>query len=284
MRIPFTKMHGLGNDFVVVDATRKPFPADPLLLHRLTDRRFGVGCDQVLLIEPAPAGDVDFGYRIYNADGSESGQCGNGARCLARYIHEHGLSQASQLRVRTRTATMELELLDDGRVRVNMGVPQFEPAAVPLAFKARALRYALDLDLDLDLDHREVEFGAVSMGNPHAVIEVKDVDGAPVATIGPALQKSPAFPEGVNVGFLQIVDERYARLRVYERGAGETLACGSGACAAMAVLRMQDRVAESVDVRLPGGHLRIDWKGPGRSLWMTGPAAFVYEGQCTLPE
>ena len=282
MRIPFTKMHGLGNDFVVVDATRKPFPADPLLLHRLTDRRFGVGCDQVLLIEPAPAGDVDFGYRIYNADGSESGQCGNGARCLARYIHEHGLSQASQLRVRTRTATMELELLDDGRVRVNMGVPQFEPAAVPLAFKARALRYALDLDLDLDLDHREVEFGAVSMGNPHAVIEVKDVDGAPVATIGPALQKSPAFPEGVNVGFLQIVDERYARLRVYERGAGETLACGSGACAAFVAAVRWGLFDAAARLHLPGGTLELAWAGAGTPVYLTGPAVTVFEGTLSV--
>lgn len=272
MRIAFTKMHGLGNDFVVIDATRRPFTPNPALLQRLTDRRFGVGCDQVLIIEPPPANDVDFGYRIYNADGSEAGQCGNGVRCVAHYLHERGISEAPRIRVRTATATMELERERDGRVRVNMGMPDFEPTHIPLAVDARAPRYGVDLD------GQRVEFGAVSMGNPHAVIEVADVDTAPVGTLGPALQRTSTFPQSVNVGFLQILDSANARLRVYERGSGETLACGSGACAAMAVARLWQRLGPRATLQLRGGTLDMEWAGEGQPLYMTGPAETVFEG------
>jgi diaminopimelate epimerase len=283
MRFAFTKMHGLGNDFVVVDATRAPAAAlfrapPPRLLARLTDRRFGVGCDQVLVIEPPPARDVDFGYRIFNADGSEVGQCGNGVRCLARFVRDRGLSAQSKLRVRTTTTTMEVNLRDDGLVTVNMGVPRFEPHDIPLAMPARAPRYCLDVD------GTAVEFGAVSMGNPHAVIAVNDVDRAPVETLAPAVQAQTAFPQGVNVGFLQIVDEQHARLRVYERGVGETLACGSGACAAMAVGRIWGRLGTRVEMALRGGTLHLEWAGESQPLWMTGPAETVFEGSMEWPD
>ncbi len=272
MELRFTKMQGLGNDFVVIDATRQSFSPSPELLTRLTDRRFGVGCDQILIIEPPPAADVDFGYRIFNADGSEVGQCGNGSRCLARFVRDHGLSKKSQLRVRTSTSTLELNLRDDGLVTVNMGVPRFEPRDIPLTQPARALRYRLDVD------GASIEFGAVSMGNPHAVIAVTDVDTARVATLGPAMQAQPAFPQSVNVGFLQVIDQARARLRVYERGSGETLACGSGACAAMAMGRIWGRLGTRVAMELRGGILHLEWAGDDQPLWMTGPAETVFEG------
>ncbi|MBL6751752.1 MAG: diaminopimelate epimerase [Nevskia sp.] len=278
MKLPFTKMHGLGNDFVVLDGTREPvlgwLAAPPAALMRhLADRRFGVGCDQILLVTPAPAADVDFGYRIFNADGTESGQCANGVRCVARYIREHGLSGKDVLRVRTQSSLMELYLLDDGRVRVNMGPPRFEPADIPLRQAARAPLYKLEL-----LDGTRLAFGAAGMGNPHAVIEVADVDAAPVAAVGAALQDHPVFPERVNAGFVQFVDQGHARLRVYERGAGETLACGSGACAAMAVGRLWGRLGPRAELELRGGVLEIEWAGEAEPVWMTGPAVRVFEG------
>lgn len=272
--LEFTKMQGLGNDFVVIDATRQPFDPDPALLARLSDRRFGVGCDQVLVVDPPPAEDVDFGYRIYNADGSEVGQCGNGARCLARFVRERGLSDKPQLRVRTRSTDLELIQLDDGRVRVNMGVPRLEPADIPMRAQGRAERYTLQPSLS-DVG----PFGAVSMGNPHAVFEVDDVDSAPVERLGKALQNHAMFPQRVNVGFAHFLDASHLRLRVYERGAGETLACGSGACAAVVIGRLWGLLGDDVDVHLNGGTLQIEWAGEGQSLWMTGPAITVYEGQ-----
>ena len=287
MNLPFAKMHGLGNDFVVIDATRAPLrelmqAPPPALLRRLTDRRFGVGCDQVLLIEPPPAPDVDFGYRIFNADGSEVGQCGNGSRCLARYVREHGLSDKRDLRVRTSTSLLELHLLDDGQVRVNMGPPRFEPAQVPMKVEspaARAPAYHLTL-----ADGTSLACGAASMGNPHAVIEVADVDTAPVAQIGEELQHHPAFPERVNAGFIQFVDNRHARLRVYERGAGETLACGSGACAAMAVGVLWGKLGAEAEIQVRGGTLRLEWRGEGHPVYMTGPAETVFEGSLEWPK
>lgn len=268
-------MHGAGNDFVVVDATQAPFRPTPRQLLQLTDRRFGVGCDQVLVIEPASTPDVDFDYRIFNADGSEVGQCGNGSRCFARYVHDHGLSDKNPIRVRTRTSVMELLRLDDGRVRVNMGVPRLDPAQVPFSgATVRAPRYALTPE-----GGARVEFAAVSMGNPHAVIEVEDVERVPVERIGRALQDDAAFPESVNVGFLQIDDAAHASLRVYERGSGETLACGSGACAAVVAGRLWGRLDERVEVRVRGGVLDIEWKGEGEPVWMTGPAVSVYTGE-----
>lgn len=278
MRINFTKMQGLGNDFAVIDATRQPFPADAGLLARLGDRHFGVGCDQILVVEPPPGNDSDFGYRIYNSDGSESGQCLNGARCIARFIKDRGLASKPRLRVRTPTRMLELEILRDDRVRVDAGAPDFEPRAIPLLAAARAREYLLEL-----ADDTRLACGAVGMGNPHAVIAVADVDSAAVETLGAALQNHPAFPERVNVGFLQVIDTSHARLRVYERGAGETLACGSGACAAMAVARLWERLGPRAEIVLRGGTLELEWAGEGQSIWMTGPAETVYEGSLEWP-
>ncbi|MDR3417815.1 MAG: diaminopimelate epimerase [Nevskia sp.] len=284
--MPFTKMQGTGNDFVVIDATRPPLHAllrspDPALLRRLTDRRFGVGCDQVLLVEPAPGPDADFGYRIFNADGSEVGQCGNGARCLARYVREHGLSDRRELRVRTSTSRLELHLLDDGRVRVNMGAPRFEPAEIPLQADGgrRAPEYRLAL-----ADGTTLACGAVSMGNPHAVIEVADVETAPVAAIGEELQHHAAFPQRVNAGFVQFLDPGRALLRVYERGSGETLACGSGACAAMAVGRLWGKLERRAEIVVRGGVLELEWDGGSGPVWLSGPAESVFEGSLEWPK
>jgi diaminopimelate epimerase len=278
MKLQFTKMHGLGNDFVVLDATggtQRQFLANPPvgLLRHLADRRFGVGCDQILLVTPAPAADVDFGYRIFNADGSESGQCANGVRCVARYIREHGLSAKDSLSVRTATSRMELYLMADGRVRVNMGPPRFEPAEIPLRSAQRRDHYRLELP-----DGSVLDYGAAGMGNPHAVIEVADVDTAAVTAVGAALQDHPAFPDRVNAGFVQFIDAAHARLRVYERGAGETPACGSGACAAMAVGRLWGKLGPRAELELRGGVLELEWAGGTEPVWMTGPAVSVFEG------
>ncbi|HEX4895131.1 MAG TPA: diaminopimelate epimerase [Solimonas sp.] len=278
MKLQFTKMHGAGNDFVVVDATREPFRPTPQLLARLGDRRFGVGCDQVLVIEPPSTPDVDFNYRIFNADGSESGQCGNGSRALARYVREHGLSHKDRIRVRTATSVLELREAGEGQYTVDMGVPRLAPAEVPLDLPGPAPRYALALP-----GGRRVEFGAASMGNPHAVIEVADVDAAPVAELGPALQRQPEFPQSVNVGFLQVLDRGRVRLRVYERGVGETLACGSGACAAVVVGRLWGRLDARVSVQVRGGTLIIEWQGEGQPVLMTGPAVTVFRGEIEWP-
>jgi len=278
MKLSFTKMHGAGNDFVVIDATRARFAPDPALLARLTDRRFGVGCDQVLVVEAPSSPDVDFDYRIFNADGSEVGQCGNGSRALARYVARQGLSDKRCLRVRTRTSVLELEHREGGQVRVNMGAPRFEPAEIPMIASQRQPLYALPLD-----NGETVEFGAVSMGNPHAVIAVDDVERARVAELGTAVQRNPAFPEGVNVGFIEYLGSDRARLRVYERGAGETLACGSGACAAMAVGRIQGRLGPRAQLLLRGGELLIEWAGGDAPVFMTGPAEFVFSGELEWP-
>ena len=273
MNLRFTKMHGAGNDFVVIDATRTPFRPTPQLLAHLGDRHFGVGCDQVLVVEPAASPEFDFNYRIYNSDGSESGQCLNGSRCFARYVRDHGLSAKDVLRVRTITADMQLHLLPDGQVRVNAGVPRLEPAQVPITATPRAPRYALELAGEV------LEFGAASMGNPHAVMLVANTETAPVERIGAALQAHPMFPQKVNAGFLQIIDPTHARLRVYERGAGETLACGSGACAAVVVGRLWGKLDAEVEVQMPGGLLRIEWQGEGQPVWITGPAETVFTGE-----
>ncbi len=278
MQLRFTKMHGTGNDFVVIDATRARFAPTPTLLRRLTDRRFGVGCDQVLVVEAASRPDVDFDYRIFNADGSEVGQCGNGSRCLAQFVAEQGLSEKSRLRVRTSTSILELQRRDDGQVTVNMGAPRFEPRDIPLRAAERRERYMLEVD------GQRVEFGAVSMGNPHLVMEVADVDRAPVATLGPKLEPHPDFPERVNVGFLQIASRELVRLRVYERGAGETLACGSGACAAVAVGQLWNRLDPRVTVQVRGGELIIESRGAKEPVLMTGPAQTVFRGELEWTE
>lgn len=281
MKLHFTKMQGTGNDFVVLDATRTPFAPDPALLQRLTDRRYGVGCDQVLVVQAPTAPGLDFDYRIFNADGSEVGQCGNGARCLARFVSDRGLSRARTLRVRTRTTLLEMELLDDGRVRVNMGMPRFEPRDIPFTAPARAERYSLALDRGM------IELGVLSMGNPHAVLEVADVDRAPVEELGAALQKHPAFPDRVNVGFLQVVDRGRARLRVYERGVGETLSCGSGACAALVMGKLWGKLDARAELEVRGGRLTMEWQGEadgGHPVFLTGPAETVYQGEMEWPK
>lgn len=272
MLMKFTKMHGLGNDFVVVDAVRQAISLSFGQIRFLADRRFGVGCDQVLLVEPTTTAGVDFRYRIFNADGSEVQQCGNGARCFARFVRDQGLVDRDEIVVETASGIITLYLEGDHQVRVNMGVPRFEPAALPFTAPQEQSRYALEVGGE------HLTIGAVSMGNPHAVLPVADVDGAPVATLGPRIESHPRFPQRVNVGFMQHVERDHIRLRVYERGSGETLACGTGACAAVAVGRRWGELDAEVRVDLPGGTLTIRWPGAGEPLWMVGPAATVFEG------
>lgn len=277
MRIEFTKMQGLGNDFVLLDAFRQDVDLGPGRFARLADRRYGVGCDQVLIIEPTARADADVRYRVVNADGLPAEHCGNGVRCVARYLAERGRVAGGRLRVEIGGGVFLVELLDEGSVRVDMGCPRFDPAALPLVVPARADRYPLAVD---GLDYA---FGAVSVGNPHAVFEVTDVTHAPLERIGPLLQDHPLFPQRVNVGFMQVIARDRIRLRVFERGAGETLACGTGACAAMAVGRRWGRLAARVAVELRGGTLGIEWTGEeGDRLWMSGPAATVFEGTIEL--
>ncbi len=268
----FSKMHGIGNDFVLIDCRTRPFDLDTADIRRLGDRHTGVGFDQLLSIEPATDPACAYRYGIWNTDGSRAGQCGNGVRCVAAWLARAGALGAGATRLESPSGAVAVELLDDASVRVAMGTPVFDPHAVPLRAAAEAPTYRLDV-----VGHR-VELGAVSMGNPHAVIEVDDVTLAPVATLGPQVEMHADFPDRCNVGFVQVLDRGHLRLRVWERGVGETLACGSGACAAVAVLRRRGRVDGRVSVELPGGTLGIEWPGAGE-LWMTGPAAFVFEGE-----
>jgi diaminopimelate epimerase len=272
MTLRFTKMEGLGNDFVVVDATRTPFTLLPSEIRRLADRRFGVGCDQVLVVEPAHQ-DADFRYRIFNADGGEVEQCGNGARCFVVFVREHGLTQKREIRVETAGGLIVPRLEDDGEVTVDMGVPRFEPSSLP--FVDGTGEFAEPLDVGGTL----IEISALSMGNPHAVQIVADVDTAPVATQGPLIEHHPRFPRRVNAGFMQIVDRATIRLRVYERGAGETLACGTGACAAVVAGRRRGLLDERVRVATRGGDLTIAWPGGDAPVTMKGPARTVFEGE-----
>ncbi|MDX1610038.1 MAG: diaminopimelate epimerase [Halofilum sp. (in: g-proteobacteria)] len=271
MGFAFTKMHGLGNDFVVIDATGEPPTLDAERVRRIADRRLGIGCDQLLLVEPARDG-ADFGYRVFNADGGEVEQCGNGARCVARFVREHGLSAEPRLVFATAGGPIRTELLDDGRVAVDMGVPRFDPAAVPFLAEAEADEYLLAVEDD------EYRIGVVSIGNPHAVLRVDDAESAPVTELGPRIEQHERFPRRANVGFLQIDDRDRVRLRVWERGVGETAACGTGACAAVAFGRRLGRLDARVTVSLNGGPLVIEWGGGDNPLWMTGPATTVYEG------
>ncbi|ARZ02661.1 diaminopimelate epimerase [Yersinia ruckeri] len=268
----FSKMHGLGNDFMVVDAVTQNVYFSPELIRRLADRHTGVGFDQMLVVEPPYDPELDFHYRIFNADGSEVSQCGNGARCFARFVRIKGLTNKRDIRVSTQTGRMVLSVTDDEMVSVNMGEPNFEPQAIPFkaikAEKTYILRAA----------EHTVLCGVVSMGNPHCVLQVDDVSAANVELLGPELESHERFPERANIGFMQVVSRQHIRLRVYERGAGETQACGSGACAAVAVGIQQALLDEDVHVELPGGSLDISWKGPGQPLYMTGPATHVYDG------
>ena len=278
MLLRFTKMHGLGNDFVVLDLISQRFQIKPSHIRKLADRRFGVGCDQVLVVEAPGRADADFRYRIFNADGSEVEQCGNGARCFARFVYDKHLTGSKRITVETRAGLLVLELLDNRQVRVNMGVPELEPGNIPFlpAEPGRRPHYAIEA---LGSSH---SIQAVSMGNPHAVLRVEDVDTAPVAELGPVLESHPQFPQRVNVGFLQILDRHRARLRVYERGAGETLACGTGACAAVVAGQLSGDLSGPVQVGLRGGDLTVEWQGEGHPVMMTGPAVTVFEGQFRL--
>ncbi len=276
MLFEFTKMHGLGNDFVVIDAIRQSINLSTEDIRFIADRRFGVGCDQLLLVEQADSPEVDFHYRIFNADGGEVEQCGNGARCFARFVHDEGLTQKTQIPVSTRTGNILLSLRADGQVQVNMGVPKWLPADIPFVSAQQESVYTIATDFG------DYELGVVSMGNPHAVIMVDDIDTAPLDTVGAAIEKHPRFPEKVNVGFMQVIDATHVMLRVYERGAGETLACGTGACAAVVSGQLRGLLAENVIVQLPGGKLDISWRGAGQPVYMTGPAESVFKGKMSL--
>jgi len=273
MRIRFTKMQGLGNDFVVLDGVRQRLSLSAEHCRFLADRHFGIGCDQILLVEAPRLAATDFHYRIINADGSEVEQCGNGARCFARFVRDQGLTDKTEIPVGTAAGAIRLFVEADGQVRVNMGPPLFDPTLIPFEAGAEADQYELEVDGSL------VRIGAVSLGNPHAVLLVDDLEQAPVARLGPFIEHHPRFPRRVNVGFAQILDPGQVRLRVHERGAGETLACGTGACAAVAVGHRLGLLAERVRVRLPGGDLVIRWAGGAEPLWMTGPAQTVFHGE-----
>lgn len=284
MRLHFTKMHGAGNDFVVIDATRAPLDLTPAQLRRLGDRRFGVGADQILVVERTATPGVDFRYRIFNgASGEEVEQCGNGARCFVRYVVDQGLTDKSNIQVETMNTRLELRLQDDGRVTVDMGPPVFPPDQVPFDPSGLSARRVNGFELwPLDLDGALVEVAVVSMGNPHAVSLVDDVDAAPVHIHGPLIERHPRFPRKVNAGFLQVVNRGQVRLRVYERGAGETLACGSGACAAVVAGIRLGLLDPKVDVETRGGRLTIEWPGGDASVRMTGPAETVFQGDIEL--
>ena len=276
MPVPFTKMHGAGNDFVVFDGITRPVSLTPEKIRRLADRHFGIGCDQVLLVERPTASGADFRYRIFNADGGEVEQCGNGARCFVHFVRDRRLTAKDEIAVETLSGMIYPRLEPDGNVTVNMGVPRFEPAEVPFEASTRENVY------DLEVNGRKLSVTVLSMGNPHAVQVVPEVDSAPVNTQGPLIERHPRFPQRVNAGYMQIVDRGHIRLRVYERGAGETLACGSGACAAVVAGRQRGLLDDKVDVNLLGGTLRVSWAGEGQPVWMTGPAVTVFEGTIDL--
>ncbi len=276
MKLEFTKMHGLGNDFVVLDGVRQNITLTPAQLRFLADRNFGVGCDQILLVEKPGQAGVDFRYRIFNADGSEVEQCGNGARCFVRFVHEQGLTDKREIKVETKSGIISPRLEADGNVTVDMGKPVFAPDRIPFVSPTDAVIQPLQVG------DQEVSITAVSMGNPHAVQVVEDVDTAPVAIQGPMIESHPRFPQRVNAGFLQVVDRHSVRLRVYERGAGETLACGTGACAAVVAGISRDLLDSPVRVSTRGGELSIAWNGPGTPVHMTGPAVTVFSGEIEL--
>jgi diaminopimelate epimerase len=283
MQLSFTKMQGAGNDFVVIDATRAPFRATPEQLRRLGDRRFGVGADQILVVEASEAPEVDFRYRIFNASGDEVEHCGNGARCLVRYVHDKGLSAKTTLRVQTVNNLLELRLQADGRVTVDMNRPVFELAQIPFDAAGLVARKVGGFELwPLDLRGATAEVAVLSMGNPHAVQIVADIDAAPVAEVGPQVERHPRFARKVNAGFMQIVSRSAVRLRVFERDAGETLACGTGACAAVVAGIRLGLLDAAVEVQTRGGPLRIEWAGAASHVLMTGPAQTVFEGSIDL--
>jgi diaminopimelate epimerase len=284
MLLRFTKMHGAGNDFVVLDGTRESVQLTPAQVRRLSDRRLGVGADQILVVERSNTPGVDFRYRIYNASGGEVEHCGNGARCFVRYVHDHGLTDKTTVTVETVNNRLELRLLADGRVTVDMNRPVFDHAALPFDASGLVPRREGSFELwPLALaDGAAVEVAVLSMGNPHAVMRVDDADSAPVGLIGPQVEQHPRFARHVNAGFLQVLDRAHVRLRVHERGAGETLACGTGACAAVVAGIRLGWLEPAVEVETRGGALRIEWNGGDAPVLMTGPAETVFEGEITL--
>ncbi len=276
MTIQFTKMHGLGNDFVVIDAISQTVSLTPAQIRFVANRHIGIGCDQLLLVEKPTTANADFKYRIFNADGSEVAQCGNGARCFARFVRDKNLINKDNICVDTDSGQLILTLTDEGFVTVNMGVPRHAPAQIPMLAAQEAAYY------DLPIAESLVRFGAVSMGNPHAVLIVADVNSAPVNELGVQLESHPFFPQRANIGFMEIVSRQHIKLRVFERGAGETMACGSGACAAVVIGREQNLLDDVVTVSLPGGELTICWQGRGTAVLMTGEAVSVFDGQIVL--
>ncbi len=277
MQLKFTKMQGLGNDFMVVNAVDQTIEFSAEQIHQWANRHFGIGFDQLLVVESSDTEGVDFGYRIFNADGSEVQQCGNGARCFARFVYDKGLTDKTEITVETASGIIVLYIAENGQVKVNMGAPNFAPHALPFKTPTESDLYEIEVSGD------QYEIGAVSMGNPHAVLRVTDVISAPVDALGAQLESHDQFPEKVNVGFAERVDASHIKLRVYERGAAETLACGTGACAAMVVLRRLNEVDDAVTVSLPGGDLLIEWDGnESQPVWMTGPAETVFEGELSL--
>ena len=276
MKLAFTKMQGAGNDFVVLDGVSRRIALTPEQLRRLAYRHFGVGCDQILLVEPARSGATDFRYRIFNADGGEVQQCGNGARCFVRFVRERGLTAKSEIRVETAAGLITLREEADGEVTVNMGAPVFAAQRIPFVTDSDALVQSLEVG------GATVEISAVSMGNPHAVQLVADVDAAPVGTQGAQIERHARFPERVNAGYMQVLDRGRIRLRVYERGTGETLACGTGACAAVVVGIRRGLLDARVRVSTRGGDLTIRWEGADNPVWMTGPAVTVFEGEIEI--
>ena len=276
MKLKFSKMHGLGNDFVVLDGVRQQVSLTPAQLRFLADRNFGIGCDQILLVEKPTQPGVDFRYRIFNADGSEVEQCGNGARCFVRFVHDTGLTDKREIRVETQCGIIAPRLESDGMVTVDMGIPRFLPAEIPFLHDDDVVIY------NLDVADETLEISVVSMGNPHAVQVVESVDGAPVGAHGPLIEKHERFPQRVNAGFMQILDRQAIKLRVYERGSGETLACGTGACAAVVTGIRRGLLDSPVKVTTRGGDLAIAWAGNDQPVLMTGPAVTVFSGEIEL--
>ena len=276
MSLKFTKMHGAGNDFVVLDGVRQSVALSPEQIRFIADRHFGIGCDQVLLVEKTQREDADFRYRIFNADGGEVEQCGNGARCFVRFLHEHKLTSKREIVVETKSGLITPYLEDDGRVTVNMGAPIFDPSQIPFVSDSH------EVIQPLQLGKKVVQITAVSMGNPHAVQVVKDVEAAPVATQGPLIEHHPSFPKRVNAGYMQVMDRTHIKLRVFERGAGETLSCGTGACAAVVAGIRRKLLDNTVHVATRGGTLTINWAGERSPVLMTGPTITVFEGEINL--
>lgn len=278
MQLRFTKMHGIGNDFVVINAISQQVNLTAQQIQRIADRHFGVGCDQLLLVEASQLPNVDFRYRIFNADGGEVEQCGNGARCFVRYVHDHGLTTKQEVLVETAKGLITLSLVHNGQVKVNMGTPRFAPQEVPFLVESQALSYPLLVA------ENTLQISALSMGNPHAVQVVENTETAPVQTLGPLIESHAQFPQRVNAGFMQVINRAHIKLRVYERGSGETLACGSGACAAVVAGIRLGLLDHTVVVEMRGGKLTISWQGEGEPVWMTGPAETVFEGSLPLED